>query len=253
MSSTLLADGAIAHPLRSLEEIRCRLQETGFVLVDHLRSEDEAITLAEGLGDIYAHRDSEPSGLTRIRVWDAGGERAGYRGFTGKALLPHTDRSCLADPPDLLIQACARCSVDGGASIVADGRLLYDVLFKEEPELLREMMAASAARFDDGENVYIGPLFEALADGSISLRLRIDDCIFVSGTLALKFSKLLDYIDKLTWRFSLRPGQAYIVNNRWWLHGREAFEGGREMWRILVHSTKRLNIGFHGNKPDWII
>jgi hypothetical protein len=116
------------------------------------------------------------------------------------------------------------------------------------PDLLEEMCSPGAACFDDGEYRYKGPLFENALDGSTCIRWRNDRLAYFSAPLADKLKELYSVILTMTRRFELQPGQAYIVNNRRWLHGRDAFKGDREMWRYMINwSPPSHGLGFSGS------
>jgi alpha-ketoglutarate-dependent taurine dioxygenase len=228
----------------SVDEVTAAIERVGLAIVDGIKHESDVLQLAQRLGRIYRHRDSEASGLTRISNKMQESDRAGYDGFTGKALFPHTDRSCVPMPPALLIQVCAKQNARGGTTTLVDGRRMMGALKGQFPELWEEITAPAAARLDDGEHRYVGPLFEHLADNSVALRLRNDRFAYFSGPLSEHIPQLKDVINALTERFLLQPTEAYIINNRWWLHGRDRFEGEREMWRILVERDAPTQVGF---------
>jgi alpha-ketoglutarate-dependent taurine dioxygenase len=227
------------------DAIRRTLQEHGLAVVEGLTSEFLATELASALGTIIPHRDSEVSGMTRIKFDSSRAGTAGLQGFSGQALFPHTDRSCLESPPHLILLVCAQQSEEGGVTTMVDGPELMEALKCDFPELLQEMCSPAAACFDDGEYRYKGPLFENARDGSTCVRLRNDRLAFFSAPLADKLKELYSVILAMTRRFELQAGQAYVVNNRRWLHGREAFKGDREMWRYLINWSPPSNgIGF---------
>jgi alpha-ketoglutarate-dependent taurine dioxygenase len=227
------------------DAIRQTLQEHGLAIINGVTTESVATELATTLGTVIPHRDSESSGMTRIKFDGSRAGNAGQQGFSGQALFPHTDRSCLASPPHLILLVCARQSEDGGVTTVVDGPELMDALKCDFPDLLQEMCSPAAACFDDGESRYKGPIFENAPDGSTCVRLRNDRLAFFSAPLADKVKELYSVILAMTRRFELQAGQAYVVNNRRWLHGREAFKGDREMWRYLINWSPPSNgIGF---------
>jgi alpha-ketoglutarate-dependent taurine dioxygenase len=226
------------------------LEERGIAFIEGITSDTEAIAIARSIGEIVPHRDSEASGLTRIvhRPEIAGAR--GYLGFSSEALFPHTDRSSLPSPPGLLMQVCWQRAGTGGAATLADGRRILASLSGNFPELLSHLRAPAAAIFSDGVSHRMSPIFEELEDGSTAVRFRFDSGIFFSGPLSSRVHELLSVVRSHVVTLDLRPGQAYIVNNRWWLHGRQAFQGSREMWRLLVQPVRgsaikaRLREGF---------
>lgn len=222
----------------SVERIRLGLSATGLVFLEGLATEAAALALSAKLGEIFPHRDSEPSGLTRIQCRLAIAGQPGFKGFSADRLFPHTDQSCLEEPAQFLVQVCKEHAGTGGDSTLVDGRGVYRDLARSFPELLGYLGSPRSAVFSDGRSIHCGAIFEALADGSIGVRFRHDSCIFFSAHITPHIGYFLQLIDKHTQRFALDAGQAYVINNRWWLHGREAFRGEREMWRILLRARQ---------------
>jgi hypothetical protein len=222
-----------------------RLAAEGIAFLEGIASEEQALTLARTLGEIRHHRDSEPSGLTRIACHADLAAKPGFKGFSTAALFPHTDQSCLAEPSPYLLQVCRSQAGIGGASVLVEGRELYRELARSFPQLLGYLLEERAAMFSDGKNLHCGPIFESLADGSTGIRFRYDSCVFFSPQLTPHVGYFLQLIERHVQRVELQPGQAYVINNRSWLHGREPFRGEREMWRLLLDgSALEASTGF---------
>lgn len=217
-----------------VDRVRHNLEEEGIAFLDGISTEEDALGLARALGEIFPHRDSEPSGLTRILCRAAIAARPGFKGFSTDMLFPHTDQSCLEEPSLFLLQVCKEQAGLGGNAVLVDGRAVYEDLARRFPELLGHLGGDRAAVFSDGRNTHCGPIFESMADGSIGARFRYDSCVFFSPQLTPHVGYFLKIVESYVRQVALHPGQAYIINNRWWLHGREAFMGEREMWRILL-------------------
>lgn len=214
--------------------VRRSLADEGIAFLKGLANEEDALELARSLGSIFPHRDSEPSGLTRIVCHAAIAGQPGFKGFSADALFPHTDQSCLEEPSLFLLQVCCQQAGTGGSSVLVDGRELYRSLSRSFPELLGYLSSPRATLFSDSRNSHCGQIFETMEDGGIGVRFRYDSCAFFSPQVAPHVGYLLKLIEQHVHRLDLRPGHAYIINNRWWLHGRESFLGDREMWRILL-------------------
>ena len=230
--------------------VRQDLETEGIAFLEGLEAEEDALALARSLGEIFPHRDSEPSGLTRILCRAAIAREPGFKGFSADALFPHTDQSCLEEPALFLLQVCREQAGTGGSAVLVDGRELYRDLARSFPELLGYLSGPRAAMFSDGRNSHCGAIFQAVEAGGIAVRFRYDSCGFFSPQLAPHIGYLLKLIEKHANRIDLHPGQAYIINNRWWLHGRESFLGEREMWRILL---KAGTGPFAGARPGFPI
>lgn len=227
----------------AIEKAISSFGRNGLVFLDGISTEEDALKIARECGEILPHRDSEPSGLTRILCKAAIAGQPGFKGFSADKLFPHTDQSCLKDPARVLVQVCREQAGTGGGSVFVDGLAIYQDLARNFPELLGYLISPRAAVFSDGQSSHCGAIFETLEDGSIGVRFRHDSCMFFSAQLAPHIGYLIQLIERHTLRLVLNPGQAYIINNRRWLHGRESFLGEREMWRILLKPAEGPMVG----------
>ena len=219
---------------RDIGGLRARLARYGIGFVAGICDPKAAISLARSLGEIHQHPDADQSGITRIhaRVTPAGALDA--NGFTRKALLPHTDRSAIDNPPDYVFMVSVKRAPIGGYLILTDGEALFMRLRGSDPALLHSLCQPDAAVFSDGNHRHAGSVFERELNGDTCLRFRADNLAQFGCAIAGRLGVLMQYIEECTFRRELKSGEAVILNNHRWLHGRTAFSGNREIWRILI-------------------
>jgi alpha-ketoglutarate-dependent taurine dioxygenase len=56
-------------------------------------------------------------------------------------------------------------------------------------------------------------------------------------------SQFIALSDALTFTFSLKRGEGYLINNGWMLHGRTSFSGHRSAHRIMVSPHEDFRMG----------
>jgi alpha-ketoglutarate-dependent taurine dioxygenase len=219
-----------------------RLADHGLVTFDRIGGRNEALALMRSIATVVHHRDSDPDGVTALTATEpAAGVRSGFAGFSSGELTPHTDRSSLPRPPTLVMLICAVPATEGGATVVIDGRELYDSLATEAPQVLQELVTPRSALFGTAAG-HLGSVFEPVGGGAVSIRFRLDDLARFSPAVTAVLPRLLELMQARTVRFALGPGQGYILQNGRWLHGRTGFSGRRRMYRILgePHPADRL-------------
>jgi alpha-ketoglutarate-dependent taurine dioxygenase len=225
-----------------------RLANHGLVTFDRIADRNDALALMRSVATVVHHRDSEPDGVTVLTATEPpAGVRSGFAGFSARELVPHTEGSSLPGPPTLVMLLCAVPAGEGGATEVIDGREVYDSLAAEAPEVLRELMTPRSALFGTGAG-HLGSVFEPVGRGAACIRFRHDDLARFSPAVTAVLPHLLEVMHARTVRFTLHPGQGYILQNGRWLHGRTGFSGRRQMYRILgePHPADRLgrSVGF---------
>lgn len=221
-------------------ELAAVLARRGVALFDGVHDPRALRALAERLGTVVSHRDSDSAGLTVLADrGEQGG--AGRTGFTNRPLAPHTDCSDQPRPPRLVVMACASPAPRGGASVLVDGQAVHADLAATAPEALADLSSPRGAYFGGGAG-YVGNVFETGSDGRLGLRLRLDELARFSPQTQRWLPALRAAIDRHSIAFNLPSGAGYVVNNGRWLHGRHGFSGHRVMCRALVDPRPKWRI-----------
>ncbi|MFK0244498.1 TauD/TfdA family dioxygenase [Amycolatopsis azurea] len=225
------------------DRIAAALAEHGVATFEGVTGRAALLRLAAQLGSTTPHPHSDPDGVTTITTRRAP-TRPGLAAFTDGDLTPHTDRSSLPSPPAVVLAVCARAARTGGESVLVDGRRVHAALSAHAPEAVADLSSARGVLFG-GAAGHLGAIFEQQADGRVAIRLRLDALARFSPRarrwLPLLRQTIRDHSDTLT----LPAGHGYVVNNRWWLHGRHQFTGERMMWRVLLDPPSgRIHNGF---------
>jgi alpha-ketoglutarate-dependent taurine dioxygenase len=193
------------------------------------------------------HRDADEAGLTRMVKWSDFQPTDGYQAFTSSHLTLHTDGSSTLYPATLLILWCAHPAEEGGVSLFVDGKQIYQVLAQEYPHVLQALTASNTALFAGSEAPLYSSVFSTLPDGTICLRFRYDSLGYYAAPVCTVLPIFIDLLEQHTVSFTLQKHQGYILQNGRWLHGRTAFCGEREMYRVLVRTDPTTVIGAHVN------
>lgn len=223
-------------------EVLGDLSRVGLALVDVEPHPGLLVNLAHALGArIVPHPDSRLDGVTVIE--DRGQQLATLAGFTRAALALHTDRSGVADPPDLLMTVCGAAPSSGGELLLADGRAVYLYLAQEAPEALAALATPRSALFG-GPDGHLGAVF-AQRDAVLAVRLRLDSLVRFGPAVAPHIPTLRAAIDRHTITVPARVGVGYVLDNRRWLHGRRSYTGERLMYRVTATArTGTIRGGF---------
>ncbi|MGW5384154.1 TauD/TfdA family dioxygenase [Nocardia sp. NPDC003963] len=217
------------------------LVSDGIARFDRVSSRAQFVTLAASLGRLVSHRDSDSDGITTLQNRGGIARRMGFGGFGAGALAPHTDRSGVIDPPVLLLVVCERRAASGGECIAIDGQRVYTDLAATAPEAVEVLSQPRTALFG-GAAGYLGSVFEHASGGRVRVRYRRDGLAQYSPQVTRWLPQLEEVIDRHTVRFSLDPGEGYVLHNHWWLHGRSAFTGDRVMYRLNLNPHPEFGI-----------
>lgn len=221
----------------------------GIARFDRIHTRAQFITLSSSLGTVVSHRDSDSDGITMLQNRGSTSRRMGFGGFGTGALLPHTDRSGLTDPPPLVLVVCGRRATSGGECIAIDGQRVYSDLTASEPEAVEALSQPRTALFG-GAAGYLGSVFEHTQGGRIRIRYRRDGLAQFSPEVTRWLPRLDEAIDRHTIRFTLQPGEGYVLHNHRWLHGRTAFTGDRVMYRLSLNPHPEFEIRSGFTTPD---
>ena len=225
------------------ERIVRALAQDGLVTFDGIQSSGELLQLCSRLGTIVKHRDADEAGLTRIAKRSDMQPGEGYQAFTASHLTLHTDGSSISEPPTLVVLWCERPAAEGGASLFVDGNQLYQVLANEYPQVLETLSTPNSALFAGSETPVYGSIFSTGPDGSICVRFRYDGLGYYAAPVCSVLPIFLGLLERYTIAFRLQKQQGYILQNGRWLHGRTAFRGEREMYRVLVRTEPATSLG----------
>ncbi len=157
--------------------------------------------------------------------------------YTAIALPPHVDLPTREYQPGLQMLHCLENSVEGGEAVMLDGFAVAEALRERAPEAFATLTRvrwcyANTARTTD--YVWYAPMICLDARGAL-LEVRIAD--FLRGPLQAPFEEVepayaaLMTLQRLlrdpafAIRFTYRPGDLVIFDNRRLLHARDAFEG----------------------------
>ncbi len=217
---------------RDVTSVVTALTSRGLVFFDGNPSRKDLILIAESLGKIHLHRDSDDQGLTILEPKDAPSPL--QAGFTAQGLFPHTDASGESCPPDIMIFYCEQMAHLGGESLLVDGRELFLELRQERSELLSILTRPDEAMFWSDAGHVPMPIIDQDRSGRLAIRFRYDHLSLFSDRLAYKLQELVDLVHRHTFSIQLKNGEGFILNNGWWLHGRNAYHGYRRAVRILV-------------------
>lgn len=225
------------------ERIARALAQDGLVTFDSIQSCGELLQLCRRIGTIVKHRDADETGLTRIVKRSDMQSGEGYQAFTSSHLTLHTDGSSIAEPPTLVVLWCERPAAEGGASLFVDGKQLYQVLASDYPQVLETLSTPNSALFAGAEPQVYSSIFSKVADGSICVRFRYDGLGYYAAHVCSVLPTFLELLERHTLAFPLQKQQGYILQNGRWLHGRTAFRGEREMYRVLGRTDPATAFG----------
>ena len=206
------------------------LAHLGLVLVRGLPRQHDALRpLTDLIGPI---RQTNWGGIADVRSIANGYDLS----MTDRALEPHVDNPYRLPGPGYIFLHCLENSAEGGESLAVDGFNAATRLQVTAPDAFRVLSTTPVTfRYADPDAVleHFGPLIELRPDGQLH-RIRFhnrSDQVAVADSDSLsrfyaarrRFAELI-WSDKMTLRFKLQPGEAYIVDNYRLLHGRTAID-----------------------------
>ncbi len=222
----------------------------------NIQSREELVCFCTKLGTIVKHRDSDKNGLTRIRKRNGvlyTLSEAGYQAFTNSHLTLHTDGSSASDPATLIVLWCAHPAEEGGISLFADGKQIYHVLAHHYPHVLQKFTMPDSAIFSGAQPPFYSSIFSTLPNGNIYIRFRYDSLVYYSAPVCSELPIFLQLLNQHSVSFTLKKHQGYVIQNGRWLHGRTAFDGDRDLYRVLVQTEPNTLVGKQvmlGFSPD---
>ena len=225
------------------------LRERGIATFTGISDRAQLTVFASQFMTSRHHRDADADHVTGIRPNDDLAQRTAGTGFSRAAIPPHTEGSSLPNPPRLLLLACVSPAPIGGATVVVDGAALHRYLRDREPKAATILAEPDQVTF--GAAAFPAATFERLADDRVAVRYRDDGLADIAPTARPAWRRLREAVLEHQIRFKLSKGQGIVVDNTRWLHGREAFEGGRLVNRIIgdLRTEIRLLGGFDLAEP----
>jgi alpha-ketoglutarate-dependent taurine dioxygenase len=218
------------------------LRERGLAFLSGVDGPEAMLGLAAHLMTVVAHPDDDALGITTLTDLGPAGNGPNAAGFSARALPAHTDRSGVPDPPGLLMLVCAVPADSGGASLLADGRLVHEHLAAAEPQALTALHQPRTVLYGGGAGHLACVFATDPASGRIRARLRLDDLASFAPDVAAWIPTLATAIDRHSTTVTLRPGDGMILDNHRWFHARQSFTGPRRMHRILGDPLPHLDI-----------
>jgi TfdA family taurine catabolism dioxygenase TauD len=213
-------------------DIVSALATHGIAIFHHAIDRQHLVRTARSLITIRAHRDADADGVTTIAQRRTLSTRTSTTGFTDRELWPHTEGSAVDPPPRILIVCCARPAERGGRVHLIDGSDLYQQISGSNPAMLTALAAPRSAFFGGGSG-HLGAIFEKADEDRIVIRLRFDDLIRFSPTVAPFIVPLRGLTQSHVVTYNPGEGDGYILLNDRWLHGRTSFFGDRRMMRLI--------------------
>ena len=220
-----------------IDKLAAILGRDGIVLLDGVSSAQQVVQLGRRLGTIAVHPHGRRSGITSIVPRDGAVQAPGMIGLTRSGLLPHTDRTVLPIPPNLIIQVLTLPSGSGGEATLADGERVVSEVGRSHPEILETLWAPGTVTFRSGEEEFRSQILSFFGRGRWILRFRDDGGLLADSSVSSLLPLLRDIIQEYTIVLPNVRGCAYIADNWRMLHGRRAFSGTRRAQRLLVDAT----------------
>lgn len=197
-------------------------------------SYSEFVNSVLALGKIRMHRDSNPSGVTEVKVETKLTTTESVLGLTNAGLRMHTDSSGVSVPPKGIGLYCEQPASSGGDSTFCNVEKLVGFLQMHDEELVDLLQDEGAAIFKGAGGVFSGPILTRGEGGVWNIRLRLDQGAFFNYGLISKLDVLQEAIAQNSFSVSMKEGDFYLLDNLRWLHGRTTFAGeNRKMLRLL--------------------
>ncbi|WP_367132806.1 MULTISPECIES: TauD/TfdA family dioxygenase [Streptomyces] len=222
-----LVDGANEN---AVEAIADRQWRAGLMTVTGLTSAAAVAEFAARVMDTSAYQGSGPYGLHGICDTRKDAHRADGAVLTRAPLDLHTCGAALREPPRLVLVACIHKASTGGATLLTDGRAVFDDLVRERPDAAHALSLPGAALFGRGPDAFAAPVLQVLADQRRIVRLRQDGLIRWPEHTQPHVPALRSRLTHYQRAIKLRPGEGFLLDNSRWLHGRTAFTGRNRLF-----------------------
>jgi trimethyllysine dioxygenase len=189
---------------------------------------------------------AERIGYIRVTIcggfWGMADEREyADTGYTTIAITPHTDGTYVMDAPGLMLFHCVQFEGSGGESVFVDGFRVAETLEQNNPEAFEVLTTIAVPGQYLGDGVHLRarrPVFRLDDAGMLAqisynnhdrapFRLRDEEMSAFYQALRM-FNRLIEDPDNQL-KLRLEPGELVLFDNWRVLHGREAFEGKRQL------------------------
>ena len=209
------------------------LSKTGFSIFSLSTSnlEHSFNKIVNEIGMPRYHPHANTNGVTRIETRK---KIAGHStlAFSSGELKLHTDGSAVQEPPKYVALACLRQCRSGGYSLFSDGWRALAFLRRKHPEHIEVLSEKKNFVFGHGNEAFNAPIID-LSGPSPSVRFRQDVGLRATADAEKSLRVFAETLEHFQIVRRLRKGEAYIVDNHRWLHGRSAYKGARVMLRLL--------------------
>ncbi len=193
-----------------------------FERLTDIRNKSDLIDLAHSLGSVYIQKDDKHGhGIVTLR-YDTSIPKYG---FSNTALFPHTDRSNMKFPPDIVILWCEKNATFGGDSLIFDAD-------KHLMPIIHEVNFFADFSSENDRKTIRAPFYSMEKD---MFRFRNDAFISLSDESTRQFERVKSIIQHHTRRIKLREKECLVLDNHKVFHGRDEFEGDRVMHRVLIY------------------
>lgn len=214
-----------------------KIHEHGYAIIPGINAIDEFVALASSLGSFVAQKDAEEC---KPYVLVSEDNKINKLGFSQLGLFPHTDRSVLKNPPDLVLLWCEQAADEGGESLFVDMRQTLENLRRKKLSLYQDIMETTAIFSDENHSDFNFSNIFYKEGASTYVRFRNDNFIFVPPKYFNAYKELIDLINNNIICFKLLKGEVVILNNKRMLHGRNQFSGHRVLYRLHVNTIDKM-------------
>ena len=213
------------------------IHEEGYMIVPGVETLNDYIALAKELGEFVMQGDAEERSPF---VLISEGNKINKLGFSHKGLFPHTDRSIMKNPPDLVLLWCSQPAESGGESLLVDARKVLASLKNTNHCLYRRFLEMSAIFSDENLSDFYQSKFFFFDGSSTYVRFRYDDYLYVPPKFHKDYEKFVHLIQENIITHAVKKNEVIIMNNKRMLHGRREFSGHRELYRLHVNTIERM-------------
>jgi len=162
-------------------------------------------------------------------------------GYTTLAITPHTDGTYMMDAPGLMLFHCVQFEGSGGENVFVDGFRVAEILKQTNPKAFELLSTVAVPGQYLGDGVHLRarrPVFRLNDAGRLAqisynnhdrAPFRLPDEEMAAFYEALRaFNRLIEDPENQLKR-RLLPGELLLFDNWRVLHGREAYEGKRDL------------------------